>query len=131
MPPNGTPAHPSSPQTRFLAEESPEPSEVAVSQPPHDVDNLLSESSLHKLHLECYDECVFNDLPQYLVRISDMRLYSREELWKIFRPLVDATTFDLEKARQTIMTECAGEAQLRKNCKVILMCFVFTPSVES
>ncbi|KAI9566379.1 heterokaryon incompatibility protein-domain-containing protein [Boletus coccyginus] len=105
--PCGTP-RPSSPQPYFPSEE-PEP----VGS--EDIDSLLSRSSLHKLHLECYDECVYNDLPQYLVRISDMRLYSRSELWKNSRSLLDTINVDLEKARDTM--KCAGEVQLKKNCK--------------
>lgn len=104
--PNGTPP----PQSHFLSEEP----EVVGSE---NTDNSLSRSSLRKLHFECYDECVYNDLPQYLVRISDMRLCSRAELWKIFRSLLGTISIDLEKARHTM--EHVGEAELRKNCKVI------------
>ena len=107
--PTGTP-RPSSPQPHFISEEP----EVVGSE---NTDDLLSKSSLRKLLIECYDECVYNDLPQYLVRISDMRLYNRAELWKIFRSLLDTVSVDLEKARRTM--ERDGEAELRKNCKVI------------
>ncbi|KAF8131472.1 heterokaryon incompatibility protein-domain-containing protein [Boletus edulis] len=79
------------------------------------IDNVLSKSSLRKLHLECYDECVYNDLPQYLVRISDMRLCSRAELLKVFRSHVGTVSIDLEEARHTVVS--AGEEQLRRKCK--------------
>ena len=109
--PKGTPRpRPPSPQPHFVSE-GPDVGSDAI-------DNVfLSKSALQKLHLECYDECVYNDLPQYLVRISDMRLYSRGELWKKFRSLVGAIDVDVEKARYTMVT--VGEAQLRTNCKVI------------
>lgn len=111
-----TPPRPPSHPSHFLSEESPFGSEIAASE---DIDDLLSKSSLHKLHLACYDDCIFNDLPQYLVRISDMRLYNRGELWKIFRPLaLDTLNIDLRNARRTM--EHAGEAQLTKNYKVAM-----------
>lgn len=108
-----TPPQSSSPLPHLLSEESSFDPYVPGSG---DIDNFLSRSSLDKLRLECYDECVYNDLPQYLVRISDMRLYSRRELWKVFRPLIDTIAIDLEKARLTI--KWAGDVQLRKNYKV-------------
>ncbi|KAH0837771.1 heterokaryon incompatibility protein-domain-containing protein [Lanmaoa asiatica] len=103
---------PSSPQPYLLSEESSFDPETVGSE---DIDNLLSKSSLHNLHFECYDECVYNDLPQYLIRINDMRLYNRRELWKTFRSLIDTITIDLERARDTM--EYAGKAQVKKNCK--------------
>jgi hypothetical protein len=44
----------------------------------------ISESTLREICLEHFDTCVYNDLPQYLIRISDMKLYSRDELGKNF-----------------------------------------------
>lgn len=111
QPPNGTPRRP--PQQHFLSDSESEALEST--------DNALSKSFLRKLHLECFDECIYNDLPQYLVRVSDMRLYSRGELWKTFRSHLRSVNINLEDARQ--MMESDGEAQLRENCKVASISF--------
>lgn len=93
-----------------------------------DPDDILSESTLREICLEHFDTCVYNDLPQYLIRISDMKLYSRDELWEIFRPLVDTMSIDVEEARRTM--EKWGSGAVRLLCKVacLLLCF---PSQKS
>ncbi|KAI9566366.1 hypothetical protein HD554DRAFT_2117567 [Boletus coccyginus] len=63
---------------------------------------VLSESRLREICLEYLDECIYNDLPQYLIRISDMRLYSHDELWENFRPLVDTMSIDVEEAERKV-----------------------------
>jgi len=86
---------------------------------------VLSESRLRKTCLEYLDECVYNDLPQYLIRISDMRLYSRDELWEIFRPLVDTMSIDMDEAKRRV-GRWGGrwDEDVRKLCKVtcLLLC---------
>ncbi|KAH0837770.1 hypothetical protein J3R83DRAFT_5948 [Lanmaoa asiatica] len=82
-------------------------------------DTILSKLALRELYLECFDECVYNDLPQYLIRTRDMRLFAREELWEIFRPLVDTIPLDLENARSTKKVFATrGDWQLKQECKV-------------
>ncbi|KAF8546087.1 hypothetical protein OG21DRAFT_1473262 [Imleria badia] len=85
--------------------------------------DFLSESTLREIWLDSFDQCVYNDLPQYLIRISDMKLYSRNELWEIFRPhVLDTTPTDVEKARKS----GASESKLRSLCKRHLKVAVFS-----
>ena len=91
-----------------------------------DPDDTLSEPTLRGICLEHLDTCVYNDLPQYLIRISDMKLYSRVELWESFRPLVDTMPIDVEEARRVKRGfSWNSDEDVRLLCKVacLLLCF--------
>ncbi|KIJ04445.1 hypothetical protein PAXINDRAFT_22265 [Paxillus involutus ATCC 200175] len=48
-----------------------------------------NEERLRRVCLDYFDEYVFNQLPLYLIRLSDMELLSRNDIWEDVRPLVD------------------------------------------
>ncbi|KAI9566375.1 hypothetical protein HD554DRAFT_2323154 [Boletus coccyginus] len=91
---------------------------------------VLSESTLREICLGYLDECVYNDLPQYLIRISDMRLYSRDELWENFRPLVDTMSIDVEGAKRTV-GKWGWNDDVRQLCKVTCLLVLCPPSQKS
>ncbi|KIJ58275.1 hypothetical protein HYDPIDRAFT_34346 [Hydnomerulius pinastri MD-312] len=56
-------------------------------------------STERQLLLDAFDNYVYNNLPTHLLRISDMTLVTRGEIWDMFQPKMKAVTdTDIEKA---------------------------------
>lgn len=87
-----------------------------------DLVGSLSESVLRDLCRDYLDTIVYNDLPQYLIRINNMRLYSRDELWEHARPFVEIMPIDVEQARKTRMRN-----DVRQLYKVACILVYFLP----
>ncbi|KIJ58472.1 hypothetical protein HYDPIDRAFT_44454 [Hydnomerulius pinastri MD-312] len=47
-------------------------------------------STACQLLLDAFDRYIYNDLPTHLLRISDMTLVTRDEIWEIFQPKIKA-----------------------------------------
>ncbi|KAF8833324.1 hypothetical protein BDN67DRAFT_1017690 [Paxillus ammoniavirescens] len=84
-------------------------------QPETDEELLLS---IRQLYLDYFDEYVFNRLPTYLIRISDMKLVSRSEIWENVRPLVEPSNKILEEARRMRGQHGVRQDILKLHCLV-------------
>ncbi|KIJ19556.1 hypothetical protein PAXINDRAFT_127713 [Paxillus involutus ATCC 200175] len=82
-------------------------------QPETDEELLLS---IRRLYLDCFDEYVFNTLPTYLIRISDMKLVSRSEIWENVRPLVEPSNKILKEARRMTGQHGVRQDMLKLRC---------------
>ncbi|KIJ62408.1 hypothetical protein HYDPIDRAFT_114504 [Hydnomerulius pinastri MD-312] len=49
-------------------------------------------STARQLLLDAFDRYVYNHLPTHLLRISDMTLVTRDEIWEVFQPKINAIT---------------------------------------
>ncbi|KAF8839197.1 hypothetical protein BDN67DRAFT_791753 [Paxillus ammoniavirescens] len=92
------------------------PSSSTVTMQPETDEELLF--SIRQLYLDYFDEYVFNRLPTYLIRISDMKLVSRSEIWECVRPLVKPSNRTLEEARRMAEQHDVRQDALKLHCSV-------------
>ncbi|KAF9220602.1 hypothetical protein BS17DRAFT_786804 [Gyrodon lividus] len=90
-------------------------------------DIVCSLSEARQSLQDAFDQYVFNDIPAHLLRTSDMRIVTREEIWETFRCKIEAIEdADIEQwreisRRKLLVSWCTHEELMTQWCQTTIL----------